>query len=79
MDADVKEFVCHAIGVPFDTPDDFNYRKSGAVDSLGLVRLILSIEERFGFIFNNENFSRREFNTIGGLMKIIEEKIECQN
>jgi acyl carrier protein len=75
MGDDVKEFVCHAIGIPFDTPDDFNYRKSGAVDSLGMVRLILSIEARFGFVFTDEDVALPEFNTVGGLMDVIGGKL----
>jgi len=71
MDNDVREFVCKTIGIPFNTPDDFNYRKSGAVDSLGMVRLILSIEARFGFVFTDEDVARPEFNTVGGLVEII--------
>jgi len=72
---DVRVLVCRAIGIPFDTPDDFNYRKSGAVDSLGMVRLILSIEARFGFVFTDDDVVRPEFNTLGGLARIIEEKL----
>lgn len=74
MGLNVKEEVCRAIGVPFDTPDDYDYRKSGAVDSLGLVRLVLTLEAKFCIVFSNENFSRLEFSTVGGLVKIIEEK-----
>lgn len=74
MGHNVKEEVCYAIGVPFDTPDDYDYRKNGDVDSLGLVRMILTLEAKFCIVFSNENFSRLEFNTVGGLVKIIEEK-----
>jgi acyl carrier protein len=75
MDNDVKEYVCRVIGVPFDTPDDYDYRKSGNVDSLGLVRVVLTLEAKFCLMFSDEDVSRPEFNTAGGLVKIVEGKL----
>ena len=73
MGNDLKEFVCRQIGVAPATSDEFNYRKTGTVDSLGLVRLILSIEAKFGIMFTDEDISKPEFNTVGGLVRTIEE------
>lgn len=76
MGIDVKAAVCLAIGVPFDTPDDYNYRKSGKVDSLGTVRLILTLESKFMIVFSDEDVLRQpEFNTIGGLVAAIERRL----
>lgn len=75
MDNDVKALVCDALDISIDTPDYFNYRKSGTVDSLGTVRLVLSLEERFGIVFTDEDVSQPEFSTVGELVKIIEDKL----
>lgn len=75
MDNAVKEYVCHAIGVPFDTPDDFNYRKAGKVDSLGVVRLVLTLESHYCIVFSEKEISRDDFSTVGGLASIIEGKL----
>jgi acyl carrier protein len=77
MGNSVKEFVCRQIGVALATPDEFNYRKTGTVDSLGLVRLILSIEAKFQIMFTDEDVSKPEFNTVGGLVNVIKGKIAC--
>ncbi|HEY6021536.1 MAG TPA: acyl carrier protein [Candidatus Paceibacterota bacterium] len=75
MGSDVKQYVCRQIGVATDTDDSFDYRKSGDVDSLGLVRLILSLEAKFCFVFTDEDICQPEFNTIGGLVAAIERKM----
>ena len=75
MGINVREYVLQQIKLPAEVPDDTNYRKIGAVDSLGLVRLILTLETKFGIMFEDTDVSKPEFNTVGGLVKIIEKKL----
>lgn len=77
MDNDVKAEVCSALGITIDAPSDFNYRKSGTVDSLGTVRLILSLEERFGITFTDDDVRQPEFSTVGGLVAAIERRLQA--
>jgi acyl carrier protein len=53
-----------------------NYFNKGWINSLKFILLITDIEEEFEILFSNEEFQNREFSTIIGLSRIIEEK--CQ-
>ena len=53
---------------------DYNYVKAGLVDSLGLLRFVLELEEFFGIEFNNAEVASNEFKTLGGLCDLIERK-----
>jgi acyl carrier protein len=50
-----------------------NYFEAGLLDSLGVIDLISSIEERFGVRFDEHHFQERRFATIGGLSEIVAE------
>jgi len=76
---ELKEYVCQQIGCVQNTPDDENYRKHGWVDSLGLVRLVLTLESKYGIVFTDGDVSDTAFNTIGGLVSIIGRKLEEKN
>lgn len=71
----LREYLCRVIGCSFDSPDDYNYRKRGDIDSLGLVRLVLTLETKLFVVFADAEIESPEFSTIGGLMKIIEGKM----
>jgi len=50
-----------------------NYFEAGLIDSLGVINLIVGIEEHFDIRFNERHFQDRRFATIGGLSEIIQE------
>jgi acyl carrier protein len=50
-----------------------NYFEAGLIDSLGVINLIVGIEEHFNIRFNEGHFQDRRFATIGGLSDIIHE------
>lgn len=52
-----------------------NYFEKGWIDSFQFISFISDIEERFNFNFSNDEFQDRNFSTVEGLVKIIEEKI----
>lgn len=51
-----------------------NYFDLGYIDSFLFITMISDIENQFGIIFDNAEFQKREFATINGLVRIIEEK-----
>jgi len=55
---------------------DKNFFEQSWIDSLKFIEFITDIEEKFGIIFNNNEFQDRSFSTIIGLSKIIERKSE---
>ncbi|MCX7001471.1 MAG: phosphopantetheine-binding protein [Candidatus Sumerlaeota bacterium] len=58
---------------------DVDYFAAGLLDSLAVVDLILSIEERFHITLGPENMQDRRFCRIGGLSEIISEMLDRQN
>jgi len=53
-----------------------NYFEEGWLDSLKFIEFVTAVEEKFGIIFDNNEFQDRSFSTIKGLSKIIENKNE---
>jgi acyl carrier protein len=61
----------------FDTPPQEggeNYIEAGYISSLGIIRLIVNIERRFGIEILVEDMLAPDFKTLDGLVRIIEEK-----
>jgi|CXWL01.1.fsa_nt_gi acyl carrier protein len=52
-----------------------DYFIKGWIDSLKFILLISDMEEHFQINFSNDEFQNREFSTINGLTKIIEDKL----
>ncbi len=52
---------------------NYNYL-SGHIDSFGIIHFIMAIEEEFNIQLLPEDTESEEFRTIGGLIKIIENK-----
>ena len=50
-----------------------NYYDEGLINSLGVIELIVSIEEHFSIEFSQEHFQDRRFSTIKGLAEMIVE------
>lgn len=82
INMDVKEAVLSFIDsnnrVPGNTEEErlsCSYLDTGIIDSMGIVLMITEFEERFGILFDAEELQSHEFQTIGGLIGIIERKL----
>ncbi len=53
-----------------------DYISIGWIDSLRFIEFIDACEKQFNIRFSNDEFQNREFATINGISKIIEEKIK---
>jgi len=51
------------------------YLDKGIIDSMGIVLMITEFEEKFGIRFEAEELQSPEFQTVGGLIRIIEKKL----
>ena len=77
----VKEVIMNLIQKKYtidETVDleKFNYIESGFVDSLGIIQFIAELEDEFSIEFSDEELASTEFKTVGGVIKIVEEKIK---
>lgn len=73
----VDWFISHGIEreALLDSMDE-NFFEKEFIDSFAFIRLISDIEEHFNIVFNNDQFQDRDFSTIKGLGKHIEECVK---
>ena len=50
------------------------YLDQGIIDSIGIINMITSFESEFGISFDAKDMQSYDFQTIGGLIRIIESK-----
>ena len=55
--------------------EEFNFIESGYVDSIGLVKFIVELEELFDIEFTDDEMIDPSFKTVGGLTRIIQGKV----
>jgi D-alanine--poly(phosphoribitol) ligase subunit 2 len=53
---------------------DVNLLESGVVDSVGILELVLYLEERFDVRFGPEDLESPAFQTMGGIVELIERR-----
>ena len=53
---------------------DTSFSESGVVDSVGMLEVILFIEERFGVTVDDRDVTREQFDSIAGLAAYVEAK-----
>lgn len=51
-----------------------DYLAAGYVDSLGFMKFLMFMEERFDIEFDDEELESDAFRTIGGLERLVDEK-----
>lgn len=65
----IKELAKEALGAELSEEEDL--RESG-VDSLGLVSLIVAVEEEFGLTFRDDDLQPERLRTLGDLTELTE-------
>jgi acyl carrier protein len=76
----IKRFVIELIEENGKLPtnvdlETFNYIDNGYVDSIGIIKFIVEIGEKYGVELEDSDIERGVFKTIGGIVKIIQEKL----
>jgi acyl carrier protein len=59
-----------------ESVDDYRYLDAGHVDSLGLVKFVFRLEERFNIRIDPEDINSEQFRSVGGLSRLIESKVQ---
>jgi acyl carrier protein len=54
--------------------DEYDYIKSKTLDSIEFITLISVMENDYGIIFSQEDLESPEFRTLGGLIRMINNK-----
>ncbi len=63
-------------GNTFEEKKKCDYVSSGLVDSFGILELIVEIEKVFSLRFTSGDLEDPRFKNVGGLIQIVESKIE---
>ncbi|KJS17953.1 MAG: hypothetical protein VR69_02720 [Peptococcaceae bacterium BRH_c4b] len=78
--AKVEEFILKYIQKNYTVSEDtnvytLNYIEQGYIDSLGLVKFIIELEDEFGFEFSDDELNSPSIKIVGELIKLVERKI----
>lgn len=60
--------------IPVTDVGHYNYIDSGHIDSLGLIKFFLRIEDKFDIELTPDDIADREIRTVSGLAALIERK-----
>jgi len=60
--------------IPAGDIDAYNYIDSGHIDSLGLIKFFMRIENQFGIELSSEEMSATSIRTVGGITALIASK-----
>lgn len=81
MISEVKNVICNTVMTsmsPDDLTDDFQLA-GNALDSMAATNLILALEEYFGFVFDDEELSAEDFETVASLSNLVAQKVNSLN
>jgi len=76
----VEEFILKYIQKKYTIPKDtdvycLNYIEKGYIDSLGLIKFIIELEDEFGIELSDDELGSPSIKIIGELIKLVEGKI----
>lgn len=79
MSPPIKDIIVELLLKKGPLPDgieinEFRYLDSGHIDSLGLIKFIFELEERFDVTLSSEDIQSKEIGTVAGLVSLIEKK-----
>jgi acyl carrier protein len=56
--------------------DDFDFSKTGAIDSIGIFKLLITLERRYDIEISSVELKSPEFSKINGLAAIIQKHLD---
>lgn len=79
MSEEIKQFIIKYISKKGNLPkdiniDEFNYIDTGYIDSMGLLKFVVELEQEFDIQISDDDILLPEFKTISGLVGIINDK-----
>lgn len=80
MNNDIKSFVLKQLEkkqtLPRDADvDSYAYLDSGHVDSMGVMKFVVQLEDAFNIEITPEDMVSERFRTVGGLVALLSEKL----
>lgn len=77
--ANAEEFILKYIQKKYTIPEgtdiySLNYIEQGYIDSLGLVKFIVDLEDEFNIEFSDDDLDSSSVKIIGELIKLVERK-----
>lgn len=77
----IKEFILKELQKNYDLDsnvdlDNLNFVEEGYVTSLGLLQFMVTLEEKYKIRFSDEEVMSENFQVVGKLAALIEEKIK---
>jgi acyl carrier protein len=81
MEDEIKPFIVALLSKKAPLPpgiqiDSFRYLDYGQVDSMGLVKFVVDLEDRFDIELSAEDTQSDEFRYVGGLAALIQRKLK---
>tara|TARA_R110002072_G_scaffold298816_1_gene473255 strand:- start:10398 stop:10643 length:246 start_codon:yes stop_codon:yes gene_type:complete len=81
MKETIKQFIIDELEKKQNLPsnidiESYRYLDEGHIDSLGSMKFILTIEDKFGIELSQDDIVSELFRTIGGLVSIIDNKLQ---
>jgi len=78
-DEEIKNFIIKYIEKKGKLPKNtdfatFNYIETGYIDSIGIIKFIVEIEQKFNIQISEDDIMSEKFKTIKGLINIIKTK-----
>jgi len=77
----IKQFIVKYLSKKGKLPkdiniDEFNYIDTGYVDSMGLLKFVVELEQEFDIQISDDDIMSPGFKIIGGLISLINKKFE---
>lgn len=77
----INNYVLNALQKKHLIDDDadimtLNYVEEGYVDSLGIIKFVVDLEEEFGIEFTDDELCNPSFRIVGELIKLVEKKAQ---
>ncbi len=76
----IKKFIINYIEKKGKLPqninvDEFDYISNGYIDSMGIIKFVVALEEKFDIELSEDDIMSPNFRTITGLSNIVNERI----
>ena len=82
MENSVKKYILQLLEQKGPLPesrlvDDYRFLDTGHIDSIGLIKFIVNIENKYDIEFSDQDILQDNFRTVQGLCELIDEKIKA--
>lgn len=80
MEMHVDSFVMHLLErkgrLPVDFDDQSDFIAAGIIDSIGIIKFVLEIEQKFDVEISDQDIASEHFRTIRGVSNLVQRKLQ---